>query len=351
MEKGRNNLLYVSVNDGSEPRICKEIESLARDFEIYYIGIGASEDISFAKKWTKEFNLAIGNHRSSLCLLKYYVLFLKVFFKRNYHSIHIVNEQNYILFIPILIFKKQVVLDIFDSYFLKNKNHFVNRILKDLIYSRVKKIVVTDENRLLLIPEKYRSKCVVIENYPKRVLKYSGKVNNNAKVITIFYYGNIHINRGTEFMMEVARVYGTEVKIKIAGWLYDEASRSLARMSGVEYLGILTQQDALNVASNADFLLCLYKPKSLNDIYASPNKIYDSIQVETPVIINREVLIAEFVERYNLGIVIDSFYSVTIDTFLKTMKEFLSTYHIESSMKERYCWESIESKLLEVHNI
>ena len=51
---------------------------------------------------------------------------------------------------------------------------------------------------------------------------------------------------------------------------------------------LLSQYEAIKLSEKVDYIICVYEPKNDNSINASPNKIYDAIQVQTPVIINSE---------------------------------------------------------------
>src|SRR5690606_42137033 len=73
------------------------------------------------------------------------------------------------------------------------------------------------------------------------------------------------------------------------------------RSSDLQYYGILEQGKAIRLAAvRADYILCVYRPVNENNVYASPNKIFDAIQAGIPLIINREVNVAEWVFRNRL---------------------------------------------------
>ena len=97
--------------------------------------------------------------------------------------------------------------------------------------------------------------------------------------------------------------------IIMLGWFADDECRKLAEHPRVDYRGVIPQAEALEIAATeADYILCLYEPLNQNMINASPNKIYDGIQTETPLLINKEVKAASLVEKLNIGITIPSYY-------------------------------------------
>ncbi len=82
-------LLYVSINDGSDTRINKEIHTLATAFDIYYLGIGKSTEKAFVRTLCKKFYLVKGHHKNSFTLSKFYLLFLRVYSTHSFQSIHV----------------------------------------------------------------------------------------------------------------------------------------------------------------------------------------------------------------------------------------------------------------------
>ena len=118
----------------------------------------------------------------------------------------------------------------------------------------------------------------------------------------------------------------------------------------VEYLGIMTQEELSKITSEqADYILCMYDPIDFNNINASPNKIFDSIQLETPLIVNKEVLVSKFVKETRIGILVDSFYSHDNDMLLEELWSKKNKFIFDSSLKDKYSWENIEKKLIDLH--
>ncbi len=344
----KKNILYVSTNDGSDTRINKEIKSLAKSYNIIYLGVGKHSTINFAKSYCSEFHLINGIRNHPVTIIKQIVLFLKLLITKKIHSVHVINEQLMIFFYPFLFFK-HTVLDVFDSIFLRwNKPKNKWKFLKKFIYAPVNKIIVTDENRKKLMPEFLSSKIEVIQNYP-----YLGKTKpvkkNDNRPLTIFYFGTLNKSRGTEFLIDLLSLK-KPIKIMMAGWITDKITEKLIEYDNVEYLKVLNQNQVSELASkNADYILCLYEPNNSNNINASPNKIYDAIQTQTPVIINNEILVSDFVKKNNVGVIIPSYYSYDTCEIYNTLQQQKNNFTINEKLKSKFSWESIENKLLKTH--
>jgi hypothetical protein len=339
-------LLYISINDGSDTRINKEIRTLARDFDVDYVGIGQTDERSFAKEHCRSFAIVRGRHKNPLVFLRYGFLVLKrYYFGKRIHSIHIINENLLLVFLPFLFWqRRKIVLDVFDSIFLRfgKKLHW----LRDFCYRLPKRMIVTDDNRKSLVPIRFHDKTTVVENFPYRFSQNIDKTSQPDE-LTIFYNGSMSRSRGTDLLEHLLE--DLRIRVKMAGWVYDEPTQQLTRHPRVEFLGVVTQQQSMRLAAQCDYILSLYEPINENNINASPNKIYDAIQVGTPVIINREVKIAAFVAQNQVGYVLDSFYEKDYARICSELLAQKNTYRFSEKLRNQFTWEAVESKLTLAH--
>jgi hypothetical protein len=342
-------ILYLSVNDGSDTRINKEVATLARQADIVYCGIGQSADRAFVRPLCAELHVVQGKHKSPLVFAKFYAKVVAVFFKHRYHSIHIINENLLLLFLPILVAAKaRIVVDVFDSIFLR-LGPTKYRFLQKLSYGLPAVVIVTDDNRRDLLPAGYAEKIAVVENYPYAVQERFAKAAGPAELI-LFYNGSMSAVRGTEFLLGLL-AHAPTLRVWMAGWVYDAATQALAEHPQVVNFGVVSQQESLKLAAQADYILSLYAPTNANNINASPNKIYDAIQARTPVIINAEVKVAAWVHENNLGYVLPSFAAQNYAAIYADLLAQKTTYSFSETLSARHTWEAIEGKLLAAHGM
>jgi len=112
-------LLFISVNDGSDTRILKEIKSLSQDFEITFIGIKTPTSTEDMLPTSCQIFFIKGLRRSPITIAK---LFFKVACLRpwRFNSVHVINENLALVLCPLLVLSRHWVLDVFDSFFLKS---------------------------------------------------------------------------------------------------------------------------------------------------------------------------------------------------------------------------------------
>ncbi len=340
-------LLYVCINDGSDTRINKEIKTLARYFDIVYLGIGRNDCQAFVKPFCAEFCLIKGHHKSLYTLFRYFLTFTKLYFSGRYASIHVINEQLLMIFFPFLWWsRKKVVADIFDSIFLRSSSRWV-RSLQSFVYSLPQAIIVTDDNRKMLVPKEFQAKTIVVENYPYAFQEVQPKAVAEDELL-ILYSGSLGVTRGTQLLSDLVAL-SPKVKVWAVGWLYDEPTRQLSQHPQVTFFGVKTQQETMRLASECDYILSVYEPINDNNLNASPNKIYDAIQAQTPVIINAEIKVAQFVAQNHLGYVMESYYEKNVSGLLQALIAQKKHFIFSEALRHRYTWEAIEGKLVKAH--
>jgi hypothetical protein len=88
----------------------------------------------------------------------------------------------------------------------------------------------------------------------------------------------------------------------------------------------------------------------LNNIYASPNKIYDAALVGVPVIINSEIRAADFVARNGLGVLIPSFSGLSPRNVIAELLDRRCEFQNLSASSSPYKWSAVEKVLIDVHS-
>lgn len=343
-------ILYISSNDGSDMRINKEIKSLSQNFNVIFIGVKGNANC-YVKEYCSEVFLIKGRRNTIVTLVKQFIRIIYLIFFRKIDSIHVINEQLMVFFYPVFIFK-HTVLDVFDSIFLK-MNYPGNKmlILKRLVYAPVNIIIVTDDNRYNLMADFLKRKCVVVPNFPYNIENIPSKKSN--EILTILYNGWMGLGRGTEIVEGLLKA-GFPIKFLMAGWFSDDYTKGLVKRytSQIDFKGVLAQKDALLMAAEfADYILCMYAPLNTNNINASPNKVFDSILVDTPIIINEEVKISKWVKDHNVGLVIDNYDVSDFELLYHQLLKYRGKFNHPNEFKKKYVWESVENNLLSAHKL
>lgn len=304
-------IAIVHGNDGSDVRIGKMCRSLSRmGHDVHFIGWDRRPDIE------KEVDLGRATPhiivrktrfgRASVAGQFHFFLHIaRTLAKLRPQTVQCVNEDFALLVLPFRnLFYQRLVCDVFDSLVERHSDRalpilWVLRIISELVRSGADRLIATDAARFERFG-RYRRKSVIVENVPEDPGDelWRGFPSGAAK---IYVAGSLNENRGLRQIIEVAqRVENLE--IVSAGWLYDDyASNVFAGHPKVSFKGVVTAGQSLRLAAQCDAVLAFYAPTSVNNLYASPNKIYDAMSVGRPVIINSEIRVAQWVLNSKVG--------------------------------------------------
>lgn len=346
----RPRLLYLSLNDGTDTRIAKEVATLSRSFAVTFVGVRQENNGSNHLPASVQQVVIPGRRRGGLTLLRLAFLVHRLGPGR-FDTVHVVNENLLLVLAPLLLAGRNVVLDVFDSMFLKSSRalRLLRWPLQWLAHTLADTVLVTDEDRRHLIPKIFRANVRVLPNYPSDPGALpSRRVAAPTDTLRIFFSGSLSNGRGIPFLEALLSACST-TEVVAAGWIYDEAARKLCARDRVTYLGVLTAAEAARVSRGCDYILCLYSPDIPNNIHASPNKIYDAALLGVPVIINTEVKAASFVRERGLGVVLPSYQGFPVDLALRELRERRAEFSRRLSGPSSYTWVSVENTLLEAH--
>ncbi|RLI40118.1 glycosyltransferase WbuB [Candidatus Bathyarchaeota archaeon] len=168
-------------------------------------------------------------------------------------------------------------------------------------------IFIVDPTRYRQIKGARMKRMAVIYNSPPDYVE--GRLVSKPSVtkeVTLFYAGLIDRSRGLTDILKTVRDLD-EVKLVIAGLgpdvkIFENLPRSLKYK--VEYVGFIPYKEVVKRTLEADILFALYDPTIPNNIYASPNKLFEAMMCGKPIIVNEETTAAEIVKKERCGLVI-----------------------------------------------
>lgn len=216
-----------------------------------------------------------------------------------------VNEDNgVVICLARGILYRYLVCDVFDALLDRHSGksgplRLALRAVSGIVRARADRLIATDERRYERFG-RHRPKTVVVCNYPEDPGEAAARTMPRGPV-RIWVAGSLFRNRGLEQIVQATSGLD-DVEIVSAGWLYDAyASTTFVASPQVRFEGILGPDDALRRAAECDAIYAFYRTDSINNVLASPNKIYDALSIGRPVIINDEVAVAAFIREHDLG--------------------------------------------------
>lgn len=104
--------------------------------------------------------------------------------------------------------------------------------------------------------------------------------------------------------------------------------------NNVFFHGVFKNPDDLpNIYSEVDMILALYPSDKMGVIYAEPNKLYEAIYYEKPIIVSEKIFLGNKVTRLNVGFAIDGLGEDNIKKFLSSLTKERIEEKIEACRK------------------
>ena len=355
---------FVHSNDGTDVRVSKVCRSLSSfGYDVHFIGWDRRPQLSKV--------LQLGNTRSHLLIrptrfgkmdylgeFQFAAHIAKSIARIRPNIVCAVNEDTALLCLPFKrIFFRYLFCDIFDglSDRLSNRSWFIRQGLSVVSWVCRKfsdRLIATDEPRFRRFGQN-RQKTKVIENVPEDPgPSLSRKFPSGT--VKIWVGGSLAEDRGLRQILSAIED-NEQVQILAAGWPYDAfASDVFAKHDKVEFHGILTSRESLELAASCDAIFAFYAPYTVNHRLASPNKMYDAMAVGRPLITNDEIGIARSISDNQLGFScayddVESLRAIVCD--LVRHRDRLPTFATRARklFLQGHTWQTMEERLADLY--
>jgi glycosyltransferase involved in cell wall biosynthesis len=195
------------------------------------------------------------------------------------------------------------VYDIFDNFELR---YGWPRLVKALIARvdraiarRAAVVLVQDENRIIGGIAAEREKVVVIEpcapDYGKPRYPASGEP------FTVYAMGFLGLRRGVGMLLDAAEAL-PDVRFLLAGNFVEGALKERAeRLPNVRSAGYVSWTQATELAWESDVVFAFFDPEYEINRRAAAQKFYEAMMAGRPILCNREILKAAWIERSGIG--------------------------------------------------
>lgn len=297
-------------------------------------------------------------------LIKYQFLLLSILWKeRNkidvIHSFDLDTGLVSLLFTKL--FRKKMVYHIADFYSDSRAN------ISGRVRSMIKKIevfvinhadatIIANENRKEQIEGSKPKNLTVIHNSPmvdavalERAIRETKIEQLGDERISLCYVGGLSSNRFIHEILEFI-AGNQELTLTLAGYgELEEKVRTYAKeYENIHYLGELAYLDSLALYSYSDIMFAMYDPTHPNHKYSAPNKVYEAMMLNKPIIVAKDSGVDQLVSKENIGLI--SKYTIEdFEATLKTLvtdKRLIETYRDNSKNSyTQYSWDKMVLRL------
>jgi glycosyltransferase involved in cell wall biosynthesis len=187
--------------------------------------------------------------------------------------------------------------------------------LERSIVPKLKYCITVNQSIANWFNEKYRTNFKVVRNIPDKInvdrIKTREELNlPHDKKIILLQGAGINVQRGSEEAVEAMKYVENAILLIIGGGdvicLLEKMAKSVDLKEKVFLLPKMKPEELYHYTCNADIGLSLDKDTNLNYRFSLPNKIFDYVAAGVPVLASPLPEIKSFVEKYGVGICIES---------------------------------------------
>lgn len=198
------------------------------------------------------------------------------------------------------------------------------RKLEDFFLPKIKKSYTVSKSIADFYHKKYKNNMGVIRNIPLKNQTYiSEKVTFPTKQNTILYQGVLNPGRGIKPMIEALQ-YLENLDLIIIGYGKVEAElkqfvKDKKMENRVFFLGRISREKLLNYTQKATLGMVLEEPLGFSFQYSLPNKLFDYIHAQIPIIAGNLIEISTIIKEYKVGVIVDSYDPKAIAAAIKDL--------------------------------
>lgn len=311
-------LIIRSLDISSDSRV-QRYEKYLKKYKLPYTVLGWDRENKNLKRKNTDYCTIQAGYNLGTGGIKYrikwniYVLKYLLKNKKNYNIIHACDFDTVLPALVMKLFGKTVIFDIFDWFSdeVKTGKWFIDcpiNFMEKLATKLADITILCEEERIeqiQTIPRRY----MIIPNIPTVDLTgITYMPNVKGAPITIAYVGGFYPDRGLIELLEVVSEMPT-IQLKFAGFgnveIEDKAREYAKLHSNIEYYGKVEYNKAIEIMQSADLLYAMYYTINRNNIYAAPNKFYEAIFLNKPIITTEGTLVGKKVQKHESGYVIE----------------------------------------------
>ena len=239
------------------------------------------------------------------------------------------------------------VPELHNRKFVKNCWHGIEQfIFPQLKFSyTVSRSIAQHYNR------KYGMQMQVVRNMPELQMHEKG-INNFGSEKIILYQGALNKGRGLEWIIDAMPFVDKAMLLIIGTGDIEKQLHERVLLNGtadkVKFLGRIDGNELTKYTALASVGLCMLEPLGLSYQYALPNRIFDYLHANVPVIATDFNEIRAIVDTYKTGVLINTQDPKQIALAVnKILNEGFDTSHF-ATVAQQLCWENESKKLIEI---
>jgi glycosyltransferase involved in cell wall biosynthesis len=296
---------------------------------------------------------------------------LRLFFKLLYlkKDILLSNDLDTLLpnFLISRFFNKKLVYDSHEIFteVSELKDRFIVRniwlAIEASIFPKLKNVYTVNKRIALFYKEKYNVDIKVVRNIApilsnKKIdLALANKIKGSQKML-ILQGAGINIERGAEEAIKMMQYLDNTILYIIGGGdVFDELKALVIELHLKNKVCIkerMPYNELLEYTKIADLGLNLDKGTNLNYEYSLPNKVFDYIQCQIPILTSNRKVVSDLVYKNDIGIITQSHdpkkLAEIVNSIFKDKNRYAKWKENLKTAAKIYTWENESTKLIEI---
>lgn len=364
-KKSKKICMITTSNLAFDTRILNEAEVLAKDHDLTILTRKYSQNGIFKKRPFKVFQIDyLKPPIFILRILASLFSLTKAAFNQNPDIFHAHDLDGLLCaFLPALLKRKILI---YDSHELWSELYPFSHIkgirwlikpLEKIAMTKVSQGITVNESIAKFLAKKYHREflvlrnCMPVERKRKRSLYLREQFKDK---IIILHLGSTGEGRGAEQIFKAASLLPVDFAVVFVGANKREKElRGMIEKLGLEkkifLIPAVSPEEIVSVASEADLGLVLTQNISLSYYYSLPNKLFQYIAAEVPVLASNFPEYRKNILQNGIGEIVDPshFYLISqkIIEMVKLKNQKRYRQNLRGLVKRKYNWE-IESKKL-----
>jgi len=374
-KNSKTAVLSVTNDLSADQRVNKVALTLVKcGFSPLLVGVKRKNSLPISNRRYRTKRMHLLFTKGPLFYAEYNVrLFMFLLFSKN--SLFIANDldslsANYLAYKIKSIFFKNNVQIVYDSHEFFTEvpelnDRFAKKVwlfIEKLILPQIKHAYTVCESIAEEYKKKYGVNMQVVRNIPlcntSKVTPIESTLvlNEFADKKIILYQGALNIGRGIEHVINAMEFIENAVFIIVGDGDIATELKNLTRnkklVDKVYFVGKIPFSSLFQYTKNADIGIVLQEDLSLSYRYVLPNRIFDYIQAELPVIASDLPEIKKIYAENEIGLLVSDLSPENLAqkiTYLLTNTE--KRIQIKANLKSikgKYCWEKEEEKLIKL---
>ena len=353
------------VTDQRVHKVCTSL--MAMGFEIVLIGRKLPTSLAIDRDY-RTIRMKLLFNKGFLFYAEYSLrLFLKLLFLKK--DILLSNDLDTLLpnYIISRLFHKELV---YDSHELFTEiPELIGRPgvkgvwerIEQYIFPKLKRVYTVNDSIAAYYKKKYKVEVQVVRNIAPELIdksineKLAKKIKGDQKMI-ILQGSGLNIDRGAEEAVAMMQYVNNGILYIIGGGdVFDQLKDLVIKLKLQKKVFIkdkLPYGQLMEYTKIADLGLSLDKGLNLNYEYSLPNKVFDYIQAETPLLVSNRKEIAKLVNENHIGKVVDSHdpkeLASIVNEIFADEKQLLTWKNNLKKAVKKYTWENESKKLKEI---